>query len=140
MPTSNVYFSRRRNFPPYGGPSFEVADLNQDGSVEIIISSLQAIHHFSTSISGIKTPYNKKGNYLFAPNPVDNQLLIQSEDSNQTIESVRIFDTNGALQISKEHFSSAVLSLDISTLKSGIYFVEVLDVQGMRILGKFIKI
>ncbi|MGB3342605.1 MAG: T9SS type A sorting domain-containing protein [Aequorivita sp.] len=69
-------------------------------------------------------------NFKLYPNPTANVLNI---DSKKDIESVKIYSTQGVLV--KESASKAI---DISTLQTGIYFVQVV-INGSNITKRFIK-
>ncbi|MCF6129664.1 T9SS type A sorting domain-containing protein [Flavobacterium sp. AS60] len=67
------------------------------------------------------------------PNPVSNQLNIISETSN--IKTYIIYDTLGKTIIKKNYKNT----IDVSQLKSGIYYLELQDDNKKSIYKKFIK-
>ena len=53
------------------------------------------------------------------PNPVENQLVISSEEN---IETISIYNLNGVMVYSGEYNAEGV---DVSNLKTGVYFVNI---------------
>lgn len=68
-----------------------------------------------------------------SPNPATNDIRIESKTK---IERIEIYDVLGQLQTS--NFKPQTLSIDVSSLASGIYFVKVKTEKGERV-GKFVK-
>lgn len=62
-------------------------------------------------------------NFSLAPNPVSNDFTIQSK--NQLINAVQVTDINGRIVKNNSFETVAYATIDISDLKSGIYFVSV---------------
>lgn len=73
---------------------------------------------------------------ILFPNPVNNQLYIKS---NYNINTIKIFDINGRLIQNKTmSYSNTQNKVSVSTLKPGIYFVEVYS-NGQKEVLRFIK-
>jgi len=70
------------------------------------------------------------------PNPVSNQLTVVSESP---INNVEVFNLIGQKLISVEQGSEQSTSLNVSGLKSGVYFVKVQTVNGKISTRKFLK-
>jgi hypothetical protein len=68
------------------------------------------------------------------PNPVADKLYIESE---MNIEEIRIFDAMGRCQ-DIEMSSSQFVTLDLSDLNSGVYFVRIKS-DGEFIIKRFVK-
>ena len=75
----------------------------------------------------------ERNKIAFYPNPASNFFNIQS---NEEIKLVQIFDTSGKKVAS---FKNQKENLDISNLKTGIYFTEILNVENERFTEKIIK-
>lgn len=75
-----------------------------------------------------------KNNFSLYPNPVDNVLNI-SVKNEMTINNLSITDLNGRLVSSS---SSAISSVDVSNLSSGVYFVSIETNEGKG-TSKFVK-
>ena len=69
------------------------------------------------------------------PNPSSNQFTIY--DLRFTIESVEVYDVLGQLQTS--NFKPQTNSIDVSSLRSGIYFITITDDAGKKIVRKVVK-
>jgi hypothetical protein len=69
------------------------------------------------------------------PNPVNDRLFVETETE---IEEVMVYDIFGRLQITEAPSHQGNLSIDLSNLNSGIYFVKVKTENG-EIAKRFIK-
>lgn len=75
----------------------------------------------------------EKNTIVFYPNPAHDFFNIQSVEE---IKSVIIFDTTGKNVAS---FNNQKERIDISNLKSGIYFIEILNSENKTLTEKLIK-
>jgi hypothetical protein len=84
---------------------------------------------------GLDKPIGDKLELTIFPNPSKEKIIIETTEK---ISSVRIFNSIGAEQraiVSSVNPSS----INISELPSGIYFIEVVSLNGVKTLKKFIK-
>jgi hypothetical protein len=73
------------------------------------------------------------------PNPTSNDLIIDYNLTGQTQVSVKIFDVNGNVLITKNKISKGG-SLSVRHLITGTYFVQVMDKKNQLLFtDKFIK-
>ena len=72
----------------------------------------------------------------FFPNPVSAVLNVQSE---KVITSYNIYDNKGAL-LESRNVDTSNFSIDVSNSKNGLYFIELISINGERIMKKFCKI
>jgi hypothetical protein len=64
------------------------------------------------------------------PNPANSDITLEfSSFLNQDIE-VRIFNVMGNRVLSKKRFCQKTVNIDVSKLRSGIYFIRVSDESG----------
>lgn len=110
-------------------------------TVKLIVSNEICSDTISKSIQvnilSLKT-FQKNGNFVFAPNPVSNQLSIQA--SEQGISSVSIFDQVGKKLSSFYNKNlSKIITIPTSELNPGIYFAE-LTLDKNKYIFKFIKL
>ena len=91
--------------------------------------------------AGISQLYSDDGIRIY-PNPAFNSLLVEYTAAKTHIEGVRIYDLLGNILplnvISHGTFSEKIF-LDISTLPSGIYILEMTNNSGQRYRAKFVK-
>ncbi|MEO8086404.1 MAG: T9SS type A sorting domain-containing protein [Bacteroidota bacterium] len=115
---------------------------NSNGGTEDVTSFTQyngtisnSVHN-STSV-GI-TEANWQDAIFLSPNPVMNQLKIESLNLN--LQFVEIFDVVGQGVVNYEFHNAnfKVTTIDVSQLNPGIYFVKVKSEYGERV-GKFMK-
>ena len=71
------------------------------------------------------------------PNPVNDKLYIETLTQTQTL-TVEIYDVYGRRQVTETPSHQGNLSVDVSDLNSGIYFVKVVTKEG-EVVKRFIK-
>nr|WP_315148663.1 T9SS type A sorting domain-containing protein [uncultured Flavobacterium sp.] len=77
---------------------------------------------------------NLNDELLFA-NPVHNTLLL-SQSTKDNCNELRIYNSNGGLLLSQKNMS---LAIDLSSLSSGVYFVEFIQKDASRKVVKMLK-
>jgi len=70
------------------------------------------------------------------PNPIVNELRISSKT---VMNTVRVIDARGEPSVIQTNINSLQTKLNVSNLTSGMYMVEVTDVNGNRAVKKVIK-
>ncbi len=70
------------------------------------------------------------------PNPAGSRVIIQATDGDK-IESIKIKSVNGQVCLDLHHVNGAEKTVDISTLSTGIYFIQVTTAYGTS-LGKLL--
>ncbi|ALJ05422.1 hypothetical protein APS56_09955 [Pseudalgibacter alginicilyticus] len=78
-----------------------------------------------------------QSNFAMYPNPTQDAFVIQSPNSE--IKSVKIISINGSMLFNNQNVNSKTLSVDVSSLQSGVYFVQVTDTQHATSVKKLIK-
>jgi hypothetical protein len=73
-----------------------------------------------------------KKSILLYPNPTKNSISIDGDD----IQKIKIFNSQGQLIRSLNYTSN---KLDLSNLQKGIYFIELIDLNGGKKMEKIIK-
>ncbi|MEN9523810.1 MAG: hypothetical protein RL065_2187, partial [Bacteroidota bacterium] len=71
------------------------------------------------------------------PNPVYQFIIINGMNMMNSIDVTDVFGRTIIQQINKS--STQQISIDVSSLPSGIYFVKVIDLNGNSAVGKFVK-
>lgn len=80
---------------------------------------------------GIK---NKEGLYIY-PNPAESTVTIGTKDVEGSISSIQIIDINGSiLKANNVPNSSPSITVDVSDLPSGLYFVRFMAASGNKTL------
>ena len=69
------------------------------------------------------------------PNPVQDKLYIEAE---AVIEEVVVYDVYGRRQVTETPSHQGNLSVDVSNLNSGVYFVQIKTEEG-NITKRFVK-
>jgi hypothetical protein len=86
-----------------------------------------------TGISNI----DENNTITLAPNPADNQLIIHSAKPLQKA-SIRLMTINGKLMQQEENLNGSDLTVDVSALSAGVYFVEIMNATTVSRM-KFVK-
>ena len=84
-------------------------------------------------ITGIED--NFTNNVSIYPNPVKDRLYIETESE---IEEVIVYDIYGRHQVTETPSHQEMISIDISNLNSGVYFVKINTAEG-NIVKRFVK-
>ncbi len=71
-----------------------------------------------------------------APNPVGEELRIKASERMSTF---RVLDASGSVVIYEKGMSAKRRSLSVSELDGGVYFLQITDVEGRRVVRKFWK-
>lgn len=93
--------------------------------------------HIVTSVD----EFSSSSGFKISPNPAYDQFTIYPGHlERSTIIKVDINDTSGRLILSRQTNDQESTAFDISTLHSGIYFVNILDSEGNKLTRKLIKL
>ena len=83
--------------------------------------------------------YTQQNGYLVYPNPTQNEVQIETQNSNEQIQSVQLYDVNGKYITSKT-VNNANATINLSPYSSGIYIVKVLsenkNIQYIKVIKK----
>jgi hypothetical protein len=107
-------------------------DLNGQHSYSLILP----VNFNNTNISDI---FGSGRNIMIYPVPASNILNISTEDTNNTSVSINVHDIAGSLLISTDTVLDKKVALNIESLASGIYFIEIRDGNQTLFNSKFIK-
>jgi len=87
------------------------------------VYNINGLCELATSIPNSELSHD--GDILVYPNPADDQITIKMNDFNEIVTEVLIYDSYGRLVKNNKINREAII--DISTLKSGIYFIKIND-------------
>ena len=85
-------------------------------------------------VTVLSTPENDVSKFVLYPNPASDKIYLKGISSE--VESVQIYSVQGKLLQSLKNISTEI---DVSQLKSGIYFMQLLSSEGNTSALKFIK-
>jgi uncharacterized repeat protein (TIGR01451 family) len=92
----------------------------------------------STTISSLKTKgFDSNNLFSIYPNPASQKLNIETKP-NIKVESISIYNPLGQLVKTISYEINPILSIDISDLKTGAYFMEITTNEG-KAIKKFVK-
>ena len=96
---------------------------------------------FSYILNTPETETNIKSSSLqIIPNPAKNSILIRLNDEADRIKTVRIYNVTGQRMLERKfHGKRQQENLNISSLKNGVYIINVTTRQGKMMKGKFVK-
>jgi photosystem II stability/assembly factor-like uncharacterized protein len=115
----------------------------QSGTVAFCIGSYTNNPSSGLKFFRLTDPLNRLGNSHFetnskismSPNPTDGILKI----TGSTISSIRVFEITGKEIYTQSYNNAEEVSLNISTLNTGIYIAKIIDVNGNSTNQKIIK-
>ena len=81
---------------------------------------------------------NKVATYSIHPNPTKNELFITAQNTTENLK-IKIFNLEGKLLSNQTLEVANQTSIDVSSLTSGIYFLNIEDENGNTTIKKFIK-
>jgi len=112
--------------------SFGTTTLINGGSLDMFIAKLDTL----TIPTGINEAVNIENGVFVFPNPAGSELRITNVEFR--IESVEVFDVLGQKYNSAFDILNSELTIDVSSLSAGIYFIKVRTEKEERV-AKFVK-
>ena len=142
---TSFYAGQRQQYEFVYDMSTTNVEEMQDLEVAVWIQSYitKEVHNSATLTEGFKEDNENIDNITeeqissvnVYPNPVSDKLYIEVETE---IEEVAVYDIYGRLQVTETPSHQGDLSIDLSDLKSGIYFVKIYTEKG-NIVKRIIK-
>lgn len=114
-------------------------DITQDGEGAVLSlgNPLGGTAVFKSYPLSTNNEFHKNGFTLY-PNPVNDVLVLSSQNETKNLD-IKIFNVERKLLKSQNLGFKRAVSVDVSNLSSGIYFLNVEDGRGNRSIKKFIK-
>ncbi len=105
------------------------------------LSNFSAQNNFTTnSTTGIEQLTNSNEQLSIYPNPASTELRIKNDELR--IEKVEVVNMLGSVVLRNEAsiiHNSPYITIDISTLSNGVYFIKATDDNGFKYTTKFVK-
>ena len=81
----------------------------------------------------------ENGDFIFYPNPVNDKVTVSLKNNLDTLKEVAVYDVLGK-QILVKTFNTNAISevIDLSSIRSGMYFIEVTTANNLKIAKKLI--
>jgi hypothetical protein len=119
--------------PGRGEVSLLIDDIEMLGDTTRVVDTTDTSNHIVDLI------FTKEPLTIQAfPNPSSHSIKIDFENSYQTVYSLRLYNHAGQ-QVKQIDDYAIPHSIDVSSLPNGLYNVELLDQQGIRRTGAFLK-
>ncbi len=83
------------------------------------------IEYDSSSTTGFNNLSNPKSDVCIYPNPATKTLSISSHQTNNRISAIEVYNTVGTLAKKETEISDTRISLDVTEINTGIYFVNI---------------
>ncbi len=106
----------------------------QTGDENIVIDTASHLAHYldCSMLSGVDDEEISKDELLIMPNPASGSVSVYSEKT--LIKAIEIFDLQGkTLKTSELRQPLNIVSLDISQIAKGCYYLKVMSTEGFRI-------
>lgn len=119
------------------GVSFQrgwIVKLTNDGCIDTLCTTTSLKNQMKSNI-----------NLMVYPNPADNKVSISVNEDLFSIEKIELYDMSGRFikSFEKENVFNEVseeLSLSIGDLPTGVYFIRISFLNGLRRTAKFLKL
>lgn len=85
------------------------------------------------NLSGVDEVSGYDYNFKFYPNPADNEIVIETEQSGTKENVVCVFDNAGRL-ILKQTFKQSSVKLMLNKIQPGVYFVKINDSRAKKLI------
>lgn len=111
-------------------------------TAEIYFDSNPAIvtNTFNTEfVQTLATTSFESNNVLLYPNPSHSSIQVSLQNTTETIDRVSITDVSGKNIRNLKSTSVSQLTIDVSELSKGMYFVEIITQNGLKLTKKLIK-
>ena len=103
---------------PQGSAEVDFSNINGNDIVDI------GAYEFINAIAGVWDNHTQDGHVFLYPNPAKNQITISKYTANDQIEVMDLLGKYYQLP-NKEHTLNKTLTLDVSSLSTGIYFLKI---------------
>ncbi len=113
--------------------------FGEDINGEIYITGLGSDTVYKIVQANLSVDENNMFNLKLFPNPTKNQITIDASNSSIAIQSVTIFDVQGKLISSNSNFDTPLINISTKNFTSGLYFVQITNVEGYSTIKKLIK-
>jgi hypothetical protein len=121
-------------FRYYDVTTGEEVALNDEMTFEVNATHGDVMEPYVMTLSTMGIDEASAGFNIY-PNPVQDKLYIEAE---AVIEEVVVYDVYGRRQVTETPSHQGNLSVDVSDLNSGVYFVQIKTVEG-NITKRFVK-
>jgi len=93
----------------------------------------------SLGVKNLGSDFNNGSSNLF-PNPAKNIVNIDLGTNHKSINYINIYDITGKILNNHDKIGEApTFQIDISNLSQWVYFAEIIDADGYKLIKKFIK-
>jgi glucose/arabinose dehydrogenase len=118
----------------FSGTNFST--FGEDMNGEIYIAGLtNGVIYKLIDTSLLNTNDFYKNNYSIYPNPTKSEVFVKMENTDLPSQ-INIYDLTGKLLLSKDLENISINKINISTLQTGIYLVNIDDNSGVRFSSK----
>ena len=123
--------------PAFNGNSWTTFGEGNDGEIYIAGNGSDTVYRIIDSNLGIED--NDLFEVQLYPNPTNDYFNIELVNSNQFIDSISIYDIHGKKLLSINDVNNQITQISTRKFSNGIYFVELKNVTGGKIIKKLIK-
>ncbi|TXD70631.1 T9SS type A sorting domain-containing protein [Aequorivita lipolytica] len=112
--------------------------ITQDGQGKVLTLENGVFGHAVFKSYSLSASNFQKNEFLLYPNPVKNNLFLSSDENIGNL-NIKIFNIEGKLLSTQNTTFEKQVSIDVSSLVNGIYFLNIEDESGNVEIKKFIK-
>lgn len=125
------------NIKQGGWSSVSVADINNDGGLDLVVGNVAGGVNFykgdSNIIISVKEQQQTLSNIVIYPNPTKNTVIVDLAENNRAGATLMLIDIVGRTLLTK-NISHQKEILDLSGFSQGVYFVRFTNKNGSKIL------
>ena len=119
-----------------GQVTLSFSALNDLSQVELAVSAQNYRTYFKSLGNGASEIPNYQLLVTVLPNPANNQVTVSSDNILKTIE---IYDVTGKMVQQVFPESQKIISINLKDLRSGIYFMKLIDQNNQMMVKKIVK-
>jgi len=122
-------------------PGYAVGDIIPNtGSIFFDYNPAIITNTFHTQfVATLAVDEFENGSFVFYPNPASNFVTISLKDNSNSISSITVYDLLGKMILQKTANDAVTTdTVDLSSVNSGIYFIEVQSENNTKVVKKLI--
>ncbi|MDO7172858.1 PQQ-dependent sugar dehydrogenase [Mariniflexile sp. AS56] len=115
------------------------SSFGEDINGELYIAGLKSGEIFKIMDTSLNTQSFDKLNISMYPNPASDLINFNTSLLKKPLESIKIYDIHAKQIKLTSSISYPLATLSINNLANGIYFIELIDISGLKEIKKLIK-
>jgi len=121
-------------------PGFEVGDIIPNFAEIYFDTNPAIITNIFNSTFGeqLSTPEFSSGNVLIYPNPSNGLVYINTQNTNENLQAIHLYDVLGKTILSSKNLSAKEATIDVSSLAKAVYMIEITTENNFKQIKKLV--